>query len=99
MTRRRRTTPKILKIPAATRILSRGPTTLMPTTLRDYDKVAQQCAAEDVDYPRFLLRSAELELLDRERRATERRVRQAKFPVLKSLDSFGFLAIPSLNKA
>jgi len=38
-------------------------------------------------------------LLDRERRATERRIRQAKFPVLKSLDSFDFLAIPSLNKA
>jgi DNA replication protein DnaC len=71
----------------------------MPTILRDYDKVAQQCAAEDVDYPRFLLRITELELLDRERRATERRVRQAKFPVLKSLDSFDFLAIPSLNKA
>jgi DNA replication protein DnaC len=51
------------------------------------------------DYPRFLLRITELELLDRERRATERRVRQAKFPVLKSLDSFDFLAIPSLNKA
>ncbi|MHB1954230.1 MAG: ATP-binding protein [Sulfobacillus sp.] len=50
-------------------------------------------------YPRFLLRITELELLDRERRATERRVRQAKFPVLKSLDSFDFLAIPSLNKA
>jgi len=42
---------------------------------------------------------SELELLDRERRATERRVRQAKFPVVKSLDSFDFLAIPSLNKA
>jgi DNA replication protein DnaC len=71
----------------------------LPTILREYDNVAQQCAAEDVDYPRFLLRITELELLDRERRATERRVRQAKFPVLKSLDSFDFLAIPSLNKA
>jgi DNA replication protein DnaC len=71
----------------------------LPTILREYDKVAQQCAAQDVDYPRFLLRLTELELLDRERRATERRVRQAKFPVLKSLDSFDFLAIPSLNKA
>jgi DNA replication protein DnaC len=40
----------------------------------------------------------ELELLDRERRATERRIRQAKFPVVKSMDSFDFLAIPSLNK-
>lgn len=41
---------------------------------------------------------AELELLDRERRATERRIRQAKFDVVKSLDTFDFLAIPSLNK-
>ena len=71
----------------------------LPTFLREYDKVARQCAAEDVDYPRYLLRVSELELLDRERRATERRVRQAKFPVVKSLDSFDFLAIPSLNKA
>jgi len=71
----------------------------LPTILREYDKVAQQCAAEGIDYPRFLLRMTELELLDRERRATERRIRQAKFPVLKSLDSFDFLAIPSLNKA
>jgi DNA replication protein DnaC len=39
----------------------------------------------------------ELELLDRERRATERRIRQAKFEVIKSLDSFEFAAIPSLK--
>ncbi len=58
----------------------------LPTMLREYDRVARQCAVEDVDYPRYLLRMAELELLDRERRATERRIRQAKFPVTKSLD-------------
>jgi len=52
-----------------------------------------------VDYPRFLLRLTELELLDRERRATERRIHQARFPVVKSLDTFEFPAIPSLNKA
>ncbi len=71
----------------------------LPTFLREYDKVAQQCAAEGVDYPRYLLRLSEQELLDRERRATERRIRQARFRVVKSLDSFDFLAIPSLNKA
>src|SRR5271167_124632 len=71
----------------------------LPTMLREYDRVARQCAAEDLDYPRYLLRLAELELLDRERRATERRIRQAKFPVTKSLDSFDFLAMPTLNKA
>ena len=49
----------------------------LPTFLREYDKVARQCAAEGVDYPRYLLRMTELELLDRERRATERRIQQA----------------------
>jgi len=70
----------------------------LPTFLREYDKVARQCADERVDYPRYLLRMTELELVDRERRATERRIHQARFPVVKSLDSFQFLAIPSLNK-
>jgi DNA replication protein DnaC len=71
----------------------------LPTFLREYNKVARQCSAENVDYPRYLLRMTELELLDRERRATERRIHQARFPVVKSLDSFEFLSIPSLNKA
>ncbi len=60
----------------------------LPTFLREYDKVAQQCAAEGVDFPRYLLRLSELELLDRERRATERRIRQAKFDVVKSQCGF-----------
>lgn len=40
----------------------------LPTILREYDKVARQCAAEQVDYARYLLRMTELELLDREKR-------------------------------
>ena len=71
----------------------------LPTFLREYDKVARQCAAEGVDYPRFLLRLAEQELIDRERRMVERRIKAAKFPTVKSLDSFDFAALPSLNKA
>ena len=70
----------------------------LPTMLREYDKVAQACASEGVDHPRYLLRLVELELLDRERRAVERRIREARFPVTKSFDTFDFLAIPSLNK-
>ena len=70
----------------------------LPTFLREYDKVARQCAVEQADYPGYLLRMAELELLERERRAIERRIRQARFPVVKTMDSFDFIAIPSLNK-
>jgi DNA replication protein DnaC len=69
----------------------------LPTILREYDKVARQCAVEQVDYARYLLRITELELLDRERRATERRIRQARFPVVKTMDGFDFLAMPSVN--
>jgi DNA replication protein DnaC len=71
----------------------------LPTFLREYDKLARQCAAEGVDHTRYLLRLAELELIDRERRMVERRIKQARFPGVKSLDSFDFLALPSLNKA
>jgi DNA replication protein DnaC len=42
---------------------------------------------------------AEQELIDRERRMVERRIKAAKFPTVKSLDSFDFAALPSLNKA
>ena len=45
-----------------------------------------------------LIYLAELELLERERRMIERRIKAAKFPAVKSLDSFDFKAIPSLNK-
>jgi len=38
----------------------------LPTFLREYDKLAQPCAAEGVDHPRYLLRLAEL--IERERR-------------------------------
>ena len=70
----------------------------LPTVLREYDKVAQQCAAEGLDHVQFLARLVELELIDRERRMIERRIKAAKFPAVKSLDSFDFKAIPSLNK-
>ena len=83
----------------------------LPTFLREYDKQARQCAAEGVDHVRYLVRLTELELIDRERRMVERRIRMARFPAVKSLPSqaccacpagqrisFDFKAMPSLNK-
>ncbi len=65
----------------------------LPTVLREYEKVAREAARDGVDHVGFLLRLVELELLDR-----ERRIREAGFPAVKSLDTFDFAAIPSLNK-
>ena len=70
----------------------------LPTFLREYRKLAAQCAAENVDHPDYLLRLSELELIDRHQRMAQRRIRAARFPAVKSLDTFDFLAIPSVNK-
>ena len=70
----------------------------LPTFLREYGKMAAQCAAEGVDHPQYLLRLAELELINRHQRMVQRRIRAARFPSVKSLDTFDFTAIPSVNK-
>jgi DNA replication protein DnaC len=44
------------------------------------------------------LQLLELELLDREKRSADRRLKAAKFPTLKTLENFDFAARPSVNK-
>ena len=70
----------------------------LPTFLREHDKLARLCSTEGVDHLGYLARLAELEMIDREGRMIERRIKLAKFPAIKSLGSFDFKAIPSLNK-
>jgi DNA replication protein DnaC len=67
--------------------------------LREYEKVAAEAAREELNHIRFLLRLAEPELIDRERRTLERRIGAARFPAVKSFDTFDFAAIPSLTLA
>ncbi len=70
----------------------------LPSFLEGCEKTATRCATENVDHLAFLLQLCELELLDREKRSTERRLKSARFPNLKSLDGFDFSAQPSLNR-
>jgi len=70
----------------------------LPTMLREYEAVAATCAKENADYVSFLLRLIEREALDREKRSAERRVKNARFPLLKTLDTFDFLAQPSIKQ-
>ena len=71
----------------------------LPSILREYAAMAQVCAKDRSDYPEYLLRLTERELLDREQRAAQRRIRDARFPVIKTLESFDFAAQPSINQA
>src|SRR6266851_9695425 len=70
----------------------------LPTFLAQYERLAQQYAAEGLDPSGYLLRLAELELLERERQLIERRVKQARFPAPKTLDSFDFSVVAALDK-
>lgn len=70
----------------------------LPAVLRECEKLARQCAAENVDHVRYLVRLIELELLDREARTIERRIRDARVPAIKSVETFDCDAIASLNK-
>lgn len=71
----------------------------LPTVLTECEATARQSAADNSDYLTFLLRLCEREVADRAERATQRRLKSAGFPQLKSLDDFDFTAQPSLNRA
>jgi len=70
----------------------------LPTILREYQTMAAVCTKERCDYSSFLLRLVERESLDRQKRAAERRVKNARFPVIKTLDTFDFGLQPSINE-
>ena len=70
----------------------------LPTIGAECERVAQRCAADNVDHLTYLLQLLELELLDRDKRAAERRLKAARFPSIKTLDTFDYTARPSVNK-
>ena len=70
----------------------------LPAILREYAAVAAACTQDRSDYATYLLRLVEREVIEREHRAAERRIKAAGFPVLKTLDTFDFAAQPSINE-
>ena len=70
----------------------------LPTFLREYEKLARQCAAEGLDHVQFLARLVELELIDRESRLVERRIKQAGFPVVKQLETLRLQGDPGAQQ-
>ena len=70
----------------------------LPTIHRECERIAERSAADNADHLAFLLQLCELELIERERKAAERRLKMARFPAHKLLDEFDFQARPSINK-
>lgn len=69
----------------------------LSTFIRHYEAFAAEAAQSNQSYSRYLMALAEQELLERDVRRCDRRVKEAKFPVVKDLGSFDFAAIPQLN--
>lgn len=70
----------------------------LPTVAANYRKFAQEAAQSGQPYEEYLLALLEHEANQREINRRRRRVREARFPVLRTLDELDFAAIPSLKQ-
>jgi DNA replication protein DnaC len=70
----------------------------LSTFLRHHEAYAAEAAESNQSYSRFLLALAEQEVLEREARRRQRRLKEAKISVVKDLTTFDFGMIPQLNQ-
>ena len=70
----------------------------LSTFLRHHEAYAAEATESNQSYSRFLLALAEQEVLEREARRRQRRLKEARIPVVKDLTSFDFKMIPQLNQ-
>jgi len=70
----------------------------MSQVAKVYESMAREAADNNLDYEEYLLGVLEQEIHQRENNRIQRSVRQAAFPVIKTLENFDFKVIPSLNK-
>ena len=70
----------------------------LPTFVKNYRSFAADAAQNNLDYPRYLTALAEQEVKKREQNRLQKRIKAARFPVMKELADFDFSALPSLNK-
>jgi len=70
----------------------------MPQAAKTYESLAREASDNNLDYEGYLLGVLEQEIHQRENNRIQRGIRQANFPVIKTLESFDFKAIPSISK-
>ena len=70
----------------------------LSTFIRYHEAYAAEAAQSNQSYTRFLLALAEQEVLAREARRRQRRLKEAKIPVVKELSGFDFDKVPELNQ-
>ena len=70
----------------------------LPTISAEFAKLASEAASGNESYEAYLLRLTELEVSRRGANALAARIKRARFPVLKDLDTYDFSLMATLNK-
>ncbi|KJS19566.1 MAG: ATPase AAA [Clostridiaceae bacterium BRH_c20a] len=70
----------------------------LPSVLKNYEALVREAADLNQTFEEFLFCLIEQEVIQRDENNLRRRLRYAKFPTTKTLETFEFSAIPRLNK-
>ncbi len=70
----------------------------LPAMLANWRTLAEQAQREGLSQPEYLAELAHLEVTRRSEARIARRIKDAGFPLLKTLDAFDFDALPSLDR-
>ena len=70
----------------------------LPTIGSQWQRLAAIAAKERQPHPEYLADLMHLELTDRTERRIQRRIKEARFPSLRTLDGFDFTAQPQLDR-
>ncbi len=65
---------------------------------RYFEEQSRQASEEGISYGDFLLELTDIELRIRTENRNKRRIRDARFPLVKPLNTFDFKSVPDLNK-
>lgn len=68
----------------------------MPTISSQFERLAEQAVKENQSHIRYLAELLSAELEERERHTVERRIKEARFPRLKTLEELDFAACRSI---
>jgi DNA replication protein DnaC len=69
----------------------------LSTMLRDLESGVRQANQDSLSYEEFLLNLSEAEVQTRQENGRKRRLQEAKFPILKPMETFDFDAAPGLE--
>jgi len=69
----------------------------LSTMLRDLESGGRQANQDSLSYEEFLLNLSEAEVQTRQENGRKRRLQEAKFPILKPMETFDFDAAPGLD--